>query len=87
MFSFYSASRGHPGHLGEHTAGAADWTRRLQAQRHLRVGTNRQRQDSCIRHTCHTGELPHMYSMFLQAFKVYSCYSLCVTEEGCSQIK
>lgn len=55
---FHSASGGNPGHLGERTAGAADRTRRLQAQGYLCVCTNGQRQDSCICHTCRTGELP-----------------------------
>lgn len=58
LCSFHSASRGDPSHLGEHKAGPAGWTRRSQAQRHLCVCTNRQWEDSCICHTCHTGELP-----------------------------
>lgn len=57
FFFFYSSSRSHTSRLRECTARAADWTRWLQAQRHLCVRTYGQWQDSFICHTGHTGKL------------------------------
>lgn len=79
---FHSTKGGHPGHLGERTAGAADWTRRLQAQRYLRVCTHRQWQDSCICHTCHTGELPTIsFGQDMHTTCVGSAACVCVKKE------
>lgn len=53
-----SAGRGDPGH----PPGGAEWSpsgkRRVQAQRHLCVCADRQRQNAGVCPTCHTGELP-----------------------------
>lgn len=79
---FHSAKGGHPGHLGERTAGAADWTRWLQAQRYLRVCTHRQWQDSGICHTCHTGELPTIsFGQDMHTTCVGSAACVCVKKE------
>lgn len=53
----FSASRSHSSCLGEFAAGAADWPRGLQAERHLCVCTHGQRKDPGICHTCDPGEV------------------------------
>lgn len=58
LWSVFSAGRGDPGHIGGRSAWTSDWPRRLQTQRFLCFCTNRQRKDSVICHSCHSGEQP-----------------------------